>query len=118
MGGFAFHPLEAVVEAGIFPLLVFLLPLHPIALVAFLTYMMAMNVLGHLGYEPYPARFLRTRFGRLHNTSTHHNMHHQFVKGNYGLYFNWWDRLMGTNHAKYQERFEKVAGSQRETIKA
>jgi sterol desaturase/sphingolipid hydroxylase (fatty acid hydroxylase superfamily) len=40
------------------------------------------------------------------------------VKGNYGLYFNWWDRLMGTNHAKYQERFEKVAGSQRETIKA
>ncbi|SNR58927.1 sterol desaturase family protein [Hymenobacter mucosus] len=109
---FAFHPVEAVIEAGIFPLLVFMLPLHPIAMVAFLSYMMGMNVLGHLGYELYPARFLRSKLGRLHNTSTHHNMHHQFVKGNYGLYFNWWDQLMGTNHAKYQDRFEKVANNQ------
>ncbi|OUJ72279.1 sterol desaturase family protein [Hymenobacter crusticola] len=105
---FSFHPLEAVIEAGIVPLMVCLMPMHPLAIAVFMMYMMGMNVLGHLGYEPYPAGFLRTRFGRLHNTSTHHNMHHQYVKGNYGLYFNVWDRLMSTNHAKYEERFEAV----------
>ncbi|QNE39686.1 sterol desaturase family protein [Hymenobacter sp. NBH84] len=108
---FSFHPLEAVIEAGIVPLLVFVLPIHPLTLGIFMVYQMGMNVLGHLGYEPYPQHFLRSRWGRLHNTSTHHNMHHQLVKCNYGLYFNWWDRLMGTNHAKYPERFEKAAGS-------
>ncbi|MCC3160054.1 sterol desaturase family protein [Hymenobacter sp. 15J16-1T3B] len=107
---FSFHPLEAVIEAAIVPLLAFVLPLHPLALGGFMLYQMGMNVLGHLGYEPYPRWFLQTRFGRLHNTSTHHNMHHQYVRHNFGLYFNWWDRLMGTNHPRYEERFEQAAG--------
>jgi sterol desaturase/sphingolipid hydroxylase (fatty acid hydroxylase superfamily) len=112
---FSFHPLEAVIEAGIVPLLAFVLPLHPLALGLFMLYQMGMNVLGHLGYEPYPQWLLRTRFGRLHNTSTHHNMHHQYVRHNFGLYFNWWDRLMGTNHPQYEERFEQAAGGGKPT---
>ena len=106
---FSFHPLEAVIEAGIVPLLVVILPLHPLALTLFLTYMMGMNVLGHLGYELFPANFLRSRLGRLSNTTTHHHQHHQLVRCNYGLYFNWWDQLMGTNHATYQQKFEQHA---------
>lgn len=105
---FAFHPLEAIVEAGIFPLLVFTLPLHPLAIFGFMTWMMFFNVMGHLGHELYPAGFLRTRLGRLNNTTTHHHLHHQLVRANYGLYFNWWDRLMGTNHARYVATFEEV----------
>ena len=42
------------------------------------------------------------------NTPTNHIMHHEHFRGNYGLYFNVWDRLMGTNHERYEERFREV----------
>jgi sterol desaturase/sphingolipid hydroxylase (fatty acid hydroxylase superfamily) len=30
------------------------------------------------------------------NRSTFHNDHHRLFRGNYGLYFTFWDRVMGT----------------------
>ena len=54
---------------------------------------------------------MRTRAGRILDTPTHHIMHREKVGSNYGLYFNWWDRLMGTNHADYERRFARVSGS-------
>jgi sterol desaturase/sphingolipid hydroxylase (fatty acid hydroxylase superfamily) len=113
---FAFHPLEAVVEAGILPLIVFVIPSHVAAVLIFLFIMTVMNVIGHLGYELYPAGFLKHRWLRWNNTSTHHNMHHQLVKCNYGLYFNFWDSLMGTNHKNYEQRFEQAAKGENGTI--
>jgi len=107
---FAFHPLEAVIESGIVPILVFTVPMHPIALLIFILYMTFLNVLGHLGFETFPGWFLKSRWSRWHNTSTHHNMHHGKVNCNYSLYFNHWDRWMNTNHASYQASFESVAG--------
>ncbi len=35
-------------------------------------------------------------------------MHHQHIRMNYGLYFNFWDRLMGTNHPQYEARFTEL----------
>ncbi|MDB6071628.1 MAG: sterol desaturase family protein [Verrucomicrobiales bacterium] len=32
----------------------------------------------------------------------------QKLKGNYGLYFNIWDRIMGTNLPDYETRFREV----------
>ncbi len=106
---FAFHPLEAVAEAGILPLIVFLMPIHPLAVFIFILYMTVMNVLGHLGFEVYPKGFTRSVLTGWNNTSTHHNMHHKYFKYNYGLYFNWWDKLMGTNHPQYHEKFDEIA---------
>ncbi len=105
---FSFHPLEAVIEAGIGPLLMFIMPVHPLALMAFLLYMTGMNVLGHMGYEFYPRGFTMHWAGKWHNTSTHHNQHHEKVHCNYGLYFNYWDRIMGTNHKEYHQRFDAI----------
>ena len=105
---FSFHPLEAVAEVAILPVFVFLLPLHPLAILAWLLFMTGMNVLGHLGFELFPKGFTTNRFTKLANTSVHHNMHHKYVNCNYGLYFNFWDRLMGTNHVNYDEEFETV----------
>ena len=105
---FSFHPLEAVIEAGILPLIVFTMPVHSLAILSFLIYMTFMNVLGHLGFELYPKGFTTHWFGKWHNTSTHHNMHHKFYNCNYGLYFNFWDRIMRTNHGSYTTTFEKV----------
>ena len=106
---FAFHPLEAIVEAGAVAVMVFLFPMHPVAIFLFLIFMTVMNVLGHTGYEIFPPWFLKTRWGRWQNTSTHHNMHHQLGKGNYGLYFNVWDKLMQTNFKHYEATFETNA---------
>ncbi len=105
---FAFHPLEAFVEVGILPIMVFLIPLHPLAIVIWLLYQFGMNVLGHLGFELYPSGFVSHKITKWHNTSTHHNMHHKYVTSNYGLYFNFWDRIMGTNHERYEQVFEEV----------
>jgi len=109
---FAFHPLETFLEALILPILVYILPLHLYALVVFLFIMTIMNVIGHLGYELYPRGFVEAQVGKWNNTSTHHNMHHKLVSCNYGLYFNWWDRWMNTNHADYIKTFNKIKSRQ------
>lgn len=111
---FAFHPIEAVIEAGIVFVIVFVMPIHASALLIFLLYMTGMNVMGHLGFELFPKGFTKHWLSGWYNTSTHHNMHHHYSKCNYGLYFNFWDRIMGTNHVKYHETFEKVASKERE----
>ncbi len=107
---FAFHPLEAVVESGILTVLVFLIPMHPLAILAFLLIMTAENVMGHLGYEFFPAWLTRSPVGKWLNTSTNHNMHHRYFDGNYGLYFRWWDVWMGTTHPKYEETLAQIQG--------
>src|SRR4029077_10168023 len=84
---------------------------HPLALAISGLYMILMNVMGHLGYELFPKSFVRNKWLNWQNTYTHHNMPHHYSKHNYGLYFNWWDRLMGTNHPRYREEFRGREGS-------
>ena len=105
---YAFNPLEAFVQAGIFPLAIFLYPIHPLAFLIFMGWQITFNVLGHAGFEFHPRWFLDSRLGKFANTPTNHAMHHEFFTGNYGLYFNIWDRLMGTNHKDYETRFREV----------
>jgi Delta7-sterol 5-desaturase len=107
---YSFGTGEALVQAGIGPLLVFTVPMHGLAFVVFMSWQIAFNVFGHCGYEIFPRWFLRTWAGRLLNTPTHHALHHEKARGNYGLYFNVWDRIMGTNHPDYPARFEQAAG--------
>ena len=105
---YAFHPLEAVIEAGILVIFLFTLPMHRTNFVVFFLFMIIYNVYGHLGWELYPKKFHKTRIGRWINTSVAHNQHHQFFKGNYGLYFLFWDRIMGTLREDYDAQYEKV----------
>lgn len=106
---FSFHPLEAVVSFGILPLIIFTIPFHVTAIQIFLIYMTALNVLGHLGYEFFPRGFTKHWLSGWYVTSTHHNLHHSRTHCNYGLYFMWWDRWFGTNHADYHRVFDDVA---------
>ncbi|HVV55498.1 MAG TPA: sterol desaturase family protein [Mucilaginibacter sp.] len=115
LAAFSFHPLEALIEIGVLPLIVFIMPIHPIALATFGTYMIVMNVIGHLGFELMPESFVQGKILRLLNTSTHHNMHHHYSKCNYGLYFSVWDRLMGTLHRQYETQFRNIARRARKT---
>lgn len=105
---YAFHPLEALVEAGIFIVFLYVMPIHFLHLLIFFFIMIVYNVYGHLGYELYPAGFSQHRIGRWINTSVSHNQHHQYFKGNYGLYFTFWDRMMGTLRKDYDQQFERI----------
>jgi Delta7-sterol 5-desaturase len=105
---YAFHPLEAFIEIGILIVFAFSIPIHKTHLLIFFFFMIVYNVYGHLGYELYPKGFGKHWFGRWINTSVNHNQHHQYFKGNYGLYFLFWDRILGTIREDYEERFDEV----------
>lgn len=105
---FSFHPIEAVLEIGFVPILVFTLPLHYISLLILSMWQIGFNVMGHLGYEIFPRNMMKNPVFKWMNTSTNHNMHHKFVKCNYGLYFNIWDVVMNTNHNKYFDTYDEV----------
>lgn len=105
---YAFHPLEAMVEVGIVVIFLFTIPIHKYHLGLFFLFMIIYNVYGHLGWELYPKGFSRHWLGKWINTSVNHNQHHQYFKGNYGLYFLFWDRVMGTIREDYDQRFEEV----------
>lgn len=103
---FSFHPFEAVMQVLILPIMVFAIPLHPLAIFAWSMYQLMLNVGGHTGYEVMRSGFTQRLRSKWSNTATHHNMHHKHVNCNYSLYFNVWDRIMGTNHERYHEEFE------------
>jgi len=115
---YAFSPAEALVQAGIGPLVVFTIPTHPAAFALFMSWQIAFNVFGHCGFEIFPKSFLGSRLGMLLNSVTHHALHHEKYQANFGLYFNVWDRLMGTNHAEYEHRFELASGPRPESAES
>lgn len=112
MAALSFHPLEALLEFGIVPLVVLVIPLHPLALLWLSFWSMVWNIIGHLGFELFPKGFATHWFWGWVNTSTHHNMHHHKGMGNYGLYFNIWDRWMGTNYPAYTDTFSQIKARQ------
>lgn len=109
---YAFHPLEAIIEQGIIVIFYFTLPIHISHLAIFFLFSIIYNVYGHLGYELYPKGFNKNWFGKWINTSINHNQHHQFFKGNYGLYTLIWDRFFGTIRKDYDGQFENVSKRQ------
>ncbi len=93
----SFHPLEALSGAVVIPALVFIVPMHVGVLFALLTVMTFMGVTNHMGWEIFPRGLVRGSAGRWLITATHHQLHHEKYRCNYGLYFRIWDRLMGTD---------------------
>lgn len=66
------------------------------------------NLMGHLGYDLIPYSSRKKWWGRWLTTPTHHNMHHQYSRSNFGLYWNGWDQCFKTLHSKTEEEFYRV----------
>ncbi len=115
LSAFAFHPIEAVIEAGAVVMIALLIPIHPIALALTMLYSILTNVMGHLGYELLPRGVAVHPALRWLNTATSHNQHHRTYAYNYGLYSLVWDRLFGTLHPRYEELYDKVTQRRRST---
>lgn len=98
---YSFHPIEAAIQAAFLPIFVTLVPIHSMAIVVFLVHMILRNAIGHCSHELF--RWGWTPRGALRwiTPVTHHHFHHARNRGNYGLYFTWWDRWCGTEDAEY-----------------
>lgn len=99
---YSFHPTEALGEALIVTAIVYILPMHPLALLIFQTISTAYNVYGHCGREFWPKGMASHPIGRWINTSTAHAVHHGRGRWNYGFYFLFWDRWMKTLDPAYR----------------
>jgi len=111
---YAFAPIESVFEALYVPIALLGLslfgPVYPLAIFIFLGHQIARNAIGHSGHELAWSGFTRSPLTGWMTTTTHHDLHHSEGRHNFGLYFTWWDRMMGTEHPRYHEKFEAVAG--------
>ncbi|MEX0343989.1 MAG: sterol desaturase family protein [Rhizobiaceae bacterium] len=108
---YAFDATEAVVNAAYLPLILLVLPSSIPALLFFTVHMMIRNALGHCGYEVFPARNNGRPLFDWMTTVTHHDLHHAYAGKNFGLYFTFWDRIMGTEHPRYHAEFAKAVAA-------
>ena len=106
---YSFHPVEAFFESLIGPIILLLLPVHIGVFIGFFIFQIIYNVYGHSGFEFWPKDFHKNTIGRWINTSIHHNLHHKYNDNSYGLYFTFWDRIMGTMHPKYDDTYAEVS---------
>ena len=106
---------EAVVQAAFLPVWMLVVPTPDLAAFLVLAVMIVRNVMGHSGVELHGRGWADHPVLQWINTTTHHDLHHAGGFGtNYGLYFTWWDRLMGTQHRQYRARFRAVTASPRQ----
>lgn len=105
---YAFHPLEAILEVMVIPMMTFIMPVHFTVIGFLMLFQIFFNVYAHLGYELFYKGFHKTWVGRYVNTSVAHNLHHHKFEGNFGLYTLIWDRVFGTIRSDYDETYESV----------
>lgn len=106
---YSFDVGEALLLFGFVAVWPAVFPMPGYAMLWVMTYQIVTNTLLHSGYELMPAR----RDGRpwldFIVTTTHHDLHHAQAGWNYGAWFTWWDRWMGTEHPEYLKRYAQVA---------
>jgi Delta7-sterol 5-desaturase len=90
---FSFHPAESFLQSAIIPLLAFVIPIHWMVLLALLVLMTISAIVNHAGVEIFPVNgFLQKNV----IGASHHDVHHKLFRYNFGLYFTFWDKWMGT----------------------
>ncbi len=104
---YCFHWIEAVLQIiFIYPLVLFL-PMHPWTFVGYMALTAFFSAWGHFNYELMPFGTWKKWWGKWVTTSTHHNLHHKYNKGNYALYLRFWDIKFGTLDDRTAERFKE-----------
>ncbi len=102
---FAFSPIEASLLGFYFVIVCFIIPIHIFAVMAVFLINVFANIIGHLGYE-FSTPSMNKVLDKFFINSIHHNMHHKYAHMNYGIYFPFWDKAMGTFHPRYKEERE------------
>lgn len=107
---FSFHPVESLIEAIPLPLIVCVIPMHPVVIITYLTMMTLSAVINHLGFEVLPQGSAHHFIGRWLISGVHHSEHHRIFTKNYALFYNWWDRIHKTQYPQYPTEFDQICG--------
>lgn len=99
---------EALLNQSFFFLLVFVLPIHPVTLIAHKIYDQFSGMLGHAGYEHFASPMSRTPFPLA--STIFHDQHHSSYRYNYAHTFSFWDRWLGTLHPDYDRTVARFEG--------
>lgn len=110
---YSFTVSEAVIEVAFVPVFLIITSQLGIAyagyaILFFIWHQMIRNVMAHAGSELFPAGWVDNSWTDWIATTTHHDLHHSSGH-NYGFYFTFWDRWMGTEHPRYKEEFRRNA---------
>lgn len=89
---FSFHPSEAFLQFLFFPIAIVLIPLHLYVLAFVFSILTFCAMVNHSGTEIYgKGMLIKYIIG-----ASHHDLHHQEYRTNFGLNFTCWDRIMKT----------------------
>jgi len=106
---FVVHPLETLGFGLLWLAVVVLYGPCWLGLCLYMAANLAAGTLGHLGVEPFSARWSRLPLLREVGTSTFHAQHHLDGQYNFGFYTLLWDRLFGTLWPGYDRDFGVIA---------
>jgi sterol desaturase/sphingolipid hydroxylase (fatty acid hydroxylase superfamily) len=114
---YSFAVPEAFMMVLFMPVYFAFVPTPVQAIFAFLAIMILRNAMGHAGLELHPRGWASHPVLKWISTTTHHDLHHAgSFNHNFGFYFTWWDRLMGTEHPDYVARFNEVTAPVRSVV--
>lgn len=93
---------DAVVHQAYLLILPILLPVPAVVIVAHRLLDHVNGQIGHAGFEYFASPTARAPFPGL--CTTFHDQHHELFNYNYGNFFSFWDRAMGTIHPNYDDK--------------
>jgi Delta7-sterol 5-desaturase len=100
---------EAFMMALFMPIWLFLVPTPWVVTFSFLIIMILRNAMGHAGLELHARGWASHPILKWISTTTHHDLHHAgSFNHNFGFYFTYWDKLMGTEHPDYVATYDRV----------
>jgi sterol desaturase/sphingolipid hydroxylase (fatty acid hydroxylase superfamily) len=108
---YSFDLREAALMASFVILWPFVVPTAWSVIPFFVVHQIVRNTLAHSGYELMPATAHRRPMFDWLTTTTHHDLHHAEAGSNFGLYFTWWDRWMGTENPQYHAAFARAVSA-------
>jgi len=112
---YSFDLSEAALMASFVILWPFVVPTPWEVVSLFILHQIVKNTFAHCGYELMPATANGRPLLDWLTTTTHHDLHHSNSDSNFGLYFTWWDRWMGTENPDYRAAFTRAASRRKST---
>lgn len=90
---------DTIIEHGYYLVVWFVLPIPALALFAQRLFDQISGMIGHSGFEYFASK--SSRWPSPFICTTFHDLHHSQFHYNYGNFFSFWDRVMGTVHPRY-----------------
>jgi Delta7-sterol 5-desaturase len=107
------NPLESFINGGFVPLFLATstainLPISNVTAALILPTNIIMGLYVHSGWEFFPRWWHKSWATKWFITATFHDQHHKYFTANFGGYTTIWDRICGTNRAKFEADYDKV----------